>query len=73
MSRALGLLLLLAACGKQPKPVVDPHPNTNNETVCPESRDLVCVGGTECEMSKERGCRVCRCADFSNGLYTPPH
>jgi len=33
----------------------------DDETVCPEHRDLRCMSGTDCAMDRARGCRVCQC------------
>ncbi|NVI99306.1 hypothetical protein HV824_14400 [Myxococcus sp. AM009] len=31
------------------------------DTRCPESRELTCLGGTNCTMDRERGCQTCQC------------
>jgi hypothetical protein len=65
------VLVLLLGCGGNQK-VVDITPAAKDESVCPEYRDLHCVGSMDCSMSPERGCRVCHCADATNGVFTPP-
>jgi hypothetical protein len=52
----LAALLCLGACATMKK----------DQTVCPEFRNLRCVGRTVCDMDQNRGCRVCRCEDATN-------
>lgn len=42
-------------------------------TVCPDSRDLVCLSGSpECAMDRVRGCQVCRCpVPFGDDVPAP--
>lgn len=56
MRTALAILLgtLLGACATL----------KNDRTVCPEYRELRCVGGAECSMDEVRGCKVCQCASM---------
>ncbi len=59
--RLLGLVLLLASgaalsCATLKK----------DQTVCPEFRNLRCVGRTVCDMDEQRGCRTCACEDATN-------
>jgi hypothetical protein len=46
-------LLLVGSCATMKK----------DQTVCPEYRNLRCVGRTNCDMDQQRGCRVCQCED----------
>jgi len=41
----------------------------NEKDLCPESRGLRCVTGTDCSRDAARGCSVCRC---SNPYPTAP-
>ncbi|MDQ3265298.1 MAG: hypothetical protein M3Y59_16850 [Myxococcota bacterium] len=43
----------------------------NDRTVCPEYRDLRCVGAPECSMNQERGCRVCQCGSLDPDQSDP--
>jgi len=43
----------------------------NDRTVCPEYRELRCVGVPECSMSTERGCRVCQCGSLDPETSDP--
>jgi hypothetical protein len=45
------ILISLAGCAHQ----------KDDLTVCPEHRDLRCLGDTICTMDNSRGCQVCRC------------
>jgi len=36
--------------------------STNDRTLCPESRELVCLTAPDCSMDEARGCRVCQCS-----------
>jgi hypothetical protein len=49
--RRLLFLLALCACAHVPQ----------DQTVCPESRDVRCLTRTTCAMDAARGCRVCQC------------
>lgn len=50
--RALCLLLAaLAGCATL----------RDDQTVCPESRELRCATRTQCAWDRDRGCRVCQC------------
>ena len=50
----LGLAVVLSSCASLKK----------DKNVCPEYRDLICVGGgTECSFNAERGCKVCQCTN----------
>jgi len=64
--RKLLLLLALCACA---------HVN-QDQTVCPESRDLRCLTRTICALDEARGCRVCRCeaaaVEGPDGKPQPP-
>lgn len=33
-----------------------------DRTLCPESRELVCLTAPDCTMDETRGCRVCQCS-----------
>ena len=51
----------------------------NDETVCPESRNLRCATRVQCAQDSARGCRVCQCesaappgSDGKPGLPPPP-
>ncbi len=33
----------------------------NNQSVCPEYRDIHCATAPECSMDPARGCEVCQC------------
>ena len=57
MRLALLCLLVLTGCQQVKK----------DGTVCPEYRDIRCVGGAKCSMNKERGCKVCVCEDMLDG------
>jgi len=35
---------------------------TNDAGLCPESKGLRCVAGTDCSNDSSRGCRVCQCS-----------
>jgi hypothetical protein len=54
-SPLLLLVTLLLACAHTPK----------DKTICPEYRNLTCVGGVNCTMDETRGCRVCQCVGFN--------
>jgi hypothetical protein len=60
------LLLALCACAHV----------TQDQTVCPESRDVRCLTRTVCTMDASRGCRVCQCEAASvegpDGKPQPP-
>jgi len=46
----------------------------NEAGVCPESKGLRCVAGTDCVSDKSRGCRVCQCSSAlspSPPVYNP--
>jgi hypothetical protein len=62
------MVLLLALCGCAHL--------TQDQTVCPESRDVRCLTRTVCSMDASRGCRVCRCEAASvegpDGKPQPP-
>jgi hypothetical protein len=36
--------------------------NTKDRTLCPESREMVCLTVQDCTMDETRGCRVCQCS-----------
>jgi hypothetical protein len=36
--------------------------STNDRTLCPESREQVCLTAPACTMDESRGCRVCQCS-----------
>ncbi|HYV44001.1 MAG TPA: hypothetical protein VFA20_04025 [Myxococcaceae bacterium] len=36
--------------------------STKDRTLCPESRDQVCLTVPDCTMDEARGCRVCQCS-----------
>lgn len=36
--------------------------STKDRTLCPESRELVCLTAPDCTMDEARGCRVCQCS-----------
>ncbi len=59
-----GALLLIT-------PVVGCSHLKNDRTVCPEYRDLRCVGAPECSMDQERGCRVCQCGSLDPEATDP--
>jgi hypothetical protein len=41
-----------------------------DQTVCPEYRNIRCVGEARCSMDKQRGCKVCQCEDMD--MDSPP-
>ena len=44
----------------------------NDKDLCPESRGLRCVTGTDCSRDNARGCSVCRCSTpYPTGPDTP--
>jgi hypothetical protein len=48
----------------------------NESGVCPESKGLRCVAGTDCSNDSSRGCRVCQCSSAlspSPPPYNPMH
>jgi hypothetical protein len=49
----LFMALLLGSCASMQK----------DQTVCPEFRNIRCMGRTQCDMDQSRGCRVCKCED----------
>jgi hypothetical protein len=53
-------LVLLAAAGLALS--CSHFQNTKDKTLCPESRDMVCLTAPDCTMDDARGCRVCRCS-----------
>jgi hypothetical protein len=55
-SSRVALLLFLSGCATLKK----------DQTVCPEFRNLRCVGRTVCDLDQDRGCRVCKCEDATN-------
>lgn len=60
MARFVFILIALSSCA-----ALRPPPD---KTVCPESRDLRCIAGSECSMDATRGCRVCQCASISEPM-----
>ena len=39
-----------------------------NQPVCPESKNVRCLTGLDCEYDEKRACEVCRCKEPA---YTP--
>ena len=36
--------------------------STSDRTLCPESREMVCLTALNCTLDEARGCRVCQCS-----------
>jgi hypothetical protein len=36
----------------------------NDQAVCPEYRDIRCVGEARCSYDRGRGCKVCQCQEM---------
>ncbi len=51
MRRVVLFLLVAAGCATL----------ANDQTVCPEYRNLRCPAGASCSMDQVRACRVCQC------------
>jgi hypothetical protein len=45
-------LLFLASCAHL----------KNDESVCPEYRNIICATAPECSTDPQRGCKVCQCS-----------
>jgi hypothetical protein len=44
----------------------------DDQTVCPEYRDVRCVGDVRCTLDKDRGCKVCRCEALNADTVSEP-
>ena len=38
-----------------------------DQSVCPEYRDIRCVGEARCSYDNSRGCKVCQCQEMDEG------
>ena len=44
----------------------------NESGLCPESKGIRCVTGTDCASDAARGCRVCQCSNpYPTAPYSP--
>ena len=65
MRLALALLAVIAVAGCASL--------ANDQTVCPEFRNLRCPAGPSCSFDQSRGCRVCECNPVNGmGPVSPP-
>lgn len=69
---ALALAASASCASKQRRP---PSTDEADGTICPESRELICLSGTpECAMDHGRGCQVCICPSMrDNDVPMPGH
>lgn len=54
--------LLLAATAAAALSCAHGSQASKDSTLCPESRELVCLTAPACTMDEARGCRVCQCS-----------
>ena len=66
-------LAAFASCASKPTRL--PSADEGDGTICPDSRDLVCLSGIpECAMDRVRGCQVCACPPmFGSDVPAPGH
>jgi hypothetical protein len=61
IGRAVVAALVLSACASLQRDI----------SVCPEYRELRCVGETVCASDPGRSCKVCRCRGFLDPKQDP--